>query len=299
MILSRKHIMASSIRYTILLCLCPTLVGCSIKGMVVSSMGGFFEDAVHSLQSEKDLELAEYSLASDIKLLDAMLRSKPGDRKLTTLAVQGRCSFAMAFAEEEAPERALALYRKAMKDGLGALDRVPGLSRSIAERDEEGLVESLSRIKRKDLPLFFWTLSAWASWVNASRDDPEAVSQVPLVERAVQWMIDREEDYFFGGPHLMAGVFYSCRPALLGGDPDKGRIHFQRCIALSQGRNLMARVLFAETYAVQTQDRALFGELLKGLEGTPESEPDELVLMNQVARRRGERLLLSEDELFF
>jgi len=291
--------MAPLIRYTILFCLCPTLVGCSIKGMVASSMGGVFEDAVVALQSENDLELAKYSLASDIKLLDGLLRSKPNDRKLVRLSVQGRCSFAMAFVEEEDPERALAIYRKAMTDGLGALSGSPSLLDSIAGRDGDALVDALLKSRQKELPLFFWTLSAWASWVNGSRDDPEAVSQLPLVEQALQWMIDRDEHYFFGGPHLMAGVFYSCRPSLLGGDPEKGRRHFERCIALSEEKNLMARVLFAENYAVQMQDRALFEELLQGVEKSSAAEQDELILMNQVARRRAERLLRETEELFF
>jgi len=270
-----------------------------MKGVMLSSMGWLFQDAVGALQSEEDLTLAEYSLASDIKLLDALLRSKPTDRVLSTLVVQGRCSFAMAFVEEEEPDRAVTLYHRAMRDGLRALEHVPGLIDSIDARNEDTFVESLSRVRRRDMPLFFWTVSAWAAWVNGSRDNPEATSQVVLVERAIGFLLNRDETFFFAGPHLMAGVFYSSRPTLLGGDPQKGRHHFERCIELSQGCNLMARVLLAEYYAVQMQDRGLFEEALADLEKSGATCPEELILMNQVARRRGARLFLEAEDLFF
>ena len=60
----------------------------------------------------------------------------------------------------------------------------------------------------------------------------------------------------------MAGVLYASRTVMLGGDPEKGRSHFERCIEISKGEHLIARVLLAEDEYI---NRVLIETLLKQL----------------------------------
>ena len=236
-------------RIGLLIAICA-MGGCSAKRLAGGLAKGFVNDAIVALEREEDLEIARYSLAADIKILDALCVSRPRDRELLSRTIQARCAFALGFVEEEDPARAARLYRKAMEDGFVRLDENAPFQRARESRNAEALAESLKGFKRRELPLLFWSVSAWAAWVNLSRDDPAATSQADLVREAIEHVLKEDEAFHWGSPQLMAGLFYASRPKLLGGDPDKGKAHFERCIEISEGHMLLAKVLLAEYYAV-------------------------------------------------
>ena len=101
-----------------------------------------------------------------------------------------------------------------------------------------------------------------------------------------------------GAPYTFLGVLNSLRPAALGGDPAQGRAYFERAIELSAGRDLMAKVLFAEHYARLNFDRALHDSLLtEVLEAEPEA--DGYTLGNLLAQQRAQELLANAGDYFF
>jgi isopentenyl diphosphate isomerase/L-lactate dehydrogenase-like FMN-dependent dehydrogenase len=83
----------------------------------------------------------------------------------------------------------------------------------------------------------------------------------------------------------------------MGGRPDVGRAHFERAVALSEGRNLLAKVMFAESYARLVFDRDLHDTLLGEVLSAPVQAPG-LTLMNTVAKGRARELLESADDYF-
>ena len=104
--------------------------------------------------------------------------------------------------------------------------------------------------------------------------------------------------YFHGGPELFFGVLLGGRSKLLGGDPARAKAHFERAVAASKGRFLMAKVLYARHYAVQVQDKKLFRRLLAEVEAAPPGLLPEQALANALARRRAAKLRVSADEYF-
>ena len=65
-----------------------------------------------------------------------------------------------------------------------------------------------------------------------------------------------------GMAQVYLGVLNSLRPEAVGGRPEQGRAHFERAIALSDGRNLYAKTLFAEYYARLVFDQEMHDRLL-------------------------------------
>jgi hypothetical protein len=86
-------------------------------------------------------------------------------------------------------------------------------------------------------------------------------------------------------------------PPTLGGKPERGRAHFERAIALSQGRNLMAQVEFAQRYARLTLDRPLHDQLLNDVVAADPVEPG-LTLSNVLAQARATEMLASASQYF-
>lgn len=96
---------------------------------------------------------------------------------------------------------------------------------------------------------------------------------------------------FFGG-------FYGARSKMLGGDPEKSKHHFERNLELTENKFLMTQMLYAKTYAVQTQNRELFERLLKIVLATPGDVLPEQRLANEVAKLKAQNLLEAADDLF-
>ena len=106
-----------------------------------------------------------------------------------------------------------------------------------------------------------------------------------LLQAMLTRLLELDEGYFYGLPHLLQAVHYASFAVALGGDPAQAQHHFMRAYALSQGRLLLVPLLEAQYYAVQVQDRALFTERLQHILEAPETLFPEQALLNAVARR--------------
>jgi len=83
----------------------------------------------------------------------------------------------------------------------------------------------------------------------------------------------------------------------MGGKPEIGREHFERAIALSKGKNLLCKVLFAKQYARLVFDRELHDRLLEDvLAADPEARG--FTLTNVLAQQQA-RILLAESDDYF
>ena len=114
-----------------------------------------------------------------------------------------------------------------------------------------------------------------------------------LLER----VIELDETYEGGGPHLYMGGLETVLPASMGGRPEKGRDHFERALVLSDGEFLMTRVIYAEQYARLVFDKALHDRLLNEvLAADPVVEG--MTLTNRIAQERARELLADSDDYF-
>jgi hypothetical protein len=86
-------------------------------------------------------------------------------------------------------------------------------------------------------------------------------------------------------------------PPALGGKPELGRAQFEQAIAISNNRDLMAKVEYARNYARLVFDQELHDRLLNEvLQASPE-EPG-LTLSNVLAQQQARRLLDSSKDYF-
>ena len=92
-------------------------------------------------------------------------------------------------------------------------------------------------------------------------------------------------------------VMESLLPPTLGGKPELAKKHFDRAIEISDGKNQMARVLYAEKYARMLFDRELHDELLNQVINA-DTGPQDQILINTLAKQRAAELLLDADEYF-
>ncbi len=113
----------------------------------------------------------------------------------------------------------------------------------------------------------------------------------------MQRVVALDEKYQDGAAHLYLGVIATTIPPALGGRPEVGRSHFEKAISLSEGRNLMAKLYFAKSYARGMYDRELHDKLLNEVLET-DAHAKGWTLSNLLAQQEAADLLKSADEYF-
>lgn len=275
------------------------ITGCSVgKSLIVRSVQPFFTDAMASIMTETDPEIARPAMATELKLLEGMILSSPNDRKLLTMAAQGFAGYAMLFYDQSDPEKAKVLYSRGLQYGRRALSNRDEVFIQPESRFED-FEKAIGSLRDEDIGTVYWTAIAWGGWINVSRTNPMALAEFPRVRLLMDWVAERNERYFFSGTNWFYGVYYSTLPPIVGGDTERSKLYFDKAIGQTEGRFLWGKLYYAQTYAVQTLNRPFFEKLLNEILDTETGELPEANLLNEVAKARAIELLKQADELFY
>ncbi|MFQ5481770.1 MAG: TRAP transporter TatT component family protein [Nitrospinaceae bacterium] len=273
------------------------LSGCSTQMMMVRLATPLVQGQYQAVYEEPDPELARQAVPANLKMLEGMLYLDPGNETLLLTLAEGFCNYAVSFVEEPYPQRAAAYYLRGRDFAARALTQAggPPAFYALGLREFEAAAKGLEPAQ---LPALYWMTRCWGGWVFLNQDKMEALVALSKMELAMTRVLQWQETFDHAGPHLFFGVFYASRPRILGGDPEKGRLHFERNLELTGEKFLMSQVLYAKLYAVQTQDRDLFDRLLHQVLDTPADAPARWRLVNAVAKVKARALLETADDYF-
>jgi hypothetical protein len=244
-------------------------------------------------------------------MLEGFYLQNPKDKQVLLLLTKSYAGYAFGFTEnqilankgsnqelyDKAENRAKLFYTRAKDYGIQLLS----LNRSFASAKNgsfEDFQKSLKSFGPRNVEELFWVGFAWGNYLNSHRDDVEAIVELPKAEAVMNRVLELDENYYYGGPHLFLGAFYGSRPELLGGNPEKSKLNFEKGIAASDGKFLMARVNMAQYYAVQTQDLVLYKKLLEEVVAGDAAALPEQRLSNELAKERAKILLKKKSQYF-
>jgi hypothetical protein len=204
-------------------------------------------------------------------------------------------AYAGGFVAE--PERAKHLADRAFGYARRATcERSPPLCAAIGQ-PFEAFSAAAGKIGAKDIDLLYGLASAWAGRIQQDSGDWNAIADLPKVQLLVERVLALNPNYAGGEPHMVLGVLHSLRPATLGGKPELGKAAFDTAIAQSQGKNLMAKTLYAQYYARLVFDQELHDRLLNEVVAAAPEAP-RMTLMNVLAQQRAKALLASGKDYF-
>jgi predicted anti-sigma-YlaC factor YlaD len=184
-------------------------------------------------------------------------------------------------------DRARRLYRSGRDHGLRGL----GLSAEQLRREPR---QTLARARRADVALLYWTGASWGALIALSKDDPEALADVPAVEALIDRALELDEGFDRGAIHTFLISYEMVRQGAAGDPAERARRHFARAVELSDGADAAPMLALAEAVCVPAQRRAEFEELLERalrVEGGDR-------LANLVMHRRARWLRSRMDRLF-
>jgi tetratricopeptide (TPR) repeat protein len=194
-------------------------------------------------------------------------------------------------------ERARVFYLRAKEYGMRILMKNKKFKEAM-DGDITAFREAVNTFDKDDVPAIFWTAFSWGSYVNITRTDVAGLADLSKVNALIEFVAEKNPSFYYGGAYLFLGTIEGSTPKSLGGNPDKAKEYFEKCLALNGGKFLMTQLYYARTYAVATQDQPLFESLLKKVE---EASPDilpEARLANIIAKKKARKLLAQSNELF-
>jgi len=272
--------------------------GCGItRKVAVGTITPILDETVRATYASRDVATVREAMPANLVLLRGLAASEPGNREIRTAAVQTYFSYANGFIEDEDPARAILLYREGLDLGREGLARRDWFRRAEAGRPLPDST-ALAKAEREDVPLLFWTVANWAALIGLTLSEPSAVAELPRVEAYLSRILELEPGYFLGMPHVLAGTILSMRPRMLGGQPEKGKEHFDEALRISQRRMLYFQVMRARYYCRQVLDEGCFDENLREALEAPDDILPEYRLMNRLAQEKARRLMEKRDELF-
>ena len=289
----------------------PLLVSaCSIKHVAVNKLGNALAGSGTTFASDDDPELVAGALPFALKLMESLLAESPRHTGLLLAASSGFTQYTYAFVAwpgdrafyenvEESKAlrlRARRLYARAYRYGMRGLDaRYPGFAAAFEGEPQT----ALARVHVRDVPLLYWTAAAQGLAISASKDDPEMIADLPLVEALLRRAEELDPGWQQGA---LPEVRISIDAAKVGIRPEdrKSRIlaSYEAALKFSAGRRASLFVSFAENSSLPAQNRTEFKQMLEralviNADAYPESR-----LANLVAQQRARWLLGRIDDLF-
>ena len=273
------------------------LSACSAGQLVVRSSQTILDSGVEAMNRETDPELARAAMPANLKLIEGMLLEDPQNEELLLYAAQGFYGYSYGFIELEDSERAQQLYRRCYDHAHEAL-HLAGLELNPETAAVADLEAATAKLGKAAVPALFWSASCLAKWIDLDRDDITSVANLASAAILMQRVLDLDENFYYGGPHMFFGVYYGGRSPMLGGNFAMSEEHFRRAGEINRQKLLMVDLLQAEYLYRQQLNRTAFHDTLQNILDAPQGLYPEMALVNAIVKQRAEYLLELEDEWF-
>ena len=260
------------------------------------SVGNLPNNLSRSMLNHDDPEVVAAGAPAYLLLLDALVLTYPDDEDFLMSAARLYGAYAGVFSQD--PEQAKLMADKAMDYARRALCEYDEDACTAVDSQVDTMVSMLNReFDDDDIAPFYSYAAARAGWIQANSDDWGAIAELSKTKALMQWIAGHDPEYDQGTLQVYLGVMETQVPPSLGGKPEVGRQHFERALEISQGKHLMAKVLFAKQYARLMYEQELHDRLLnETLVADPHAEG--LTLINRLAQRQAKTLLAESTEYF-
>ena len=267
----------------------------SCSSIVSSTANKLANNLAYTILNSDDPKTVKDGAPAYLLLMDSFLVD---DKDNTDLLLSGATlysAYASIFVEQ--PERAIRMSYRALNYSEQALCSIHSDLCKIREKDFSQFSQLVSQMQAQDLNAWYTFASSWITWIKANSDSMAAVAELPQATLIMEQVAKLDDAWKNGEVHLYLGVLNSLLPPALGGKPEQARKHFEQVLHYSQGKNLMAKVLFAEKYARLVFDQKLHDRLLNEVINA-DPYVENLTLMNVLAQTQAKELLASSSDYF-
>jgi predicted anti-sigma-YlaC factor YlaD len=284
--------------------------GCSIQSLATKKVADTLAGAGTTWSSDEDPELVGDALPFSLKLMESVLAETPDHEGLLLAAARGFTQYAYGWVAQEADElrdddygasqaaatRARKMYLRARGYAMRALEvRHPGIGKRLLEEP----VAAVAELRAEDVPVMYWMAAPWALAITLSKDDPETVADLPVVETLIDRAIELDESFDGGALHSFLVSYEMNRPGIRKEEAqERAKRHFERAVELSHNQVAGPFVAYAESISIPTENLVEFNTLIDRALAVDVDARPEWRLQNVLAQRRALWLRSRVGDLF-
>ena len=267
--------------------------GCSlIMANATSDMMGHLSDTI---LNNDDLAMVKQGAPAYLLMVDSMISKDPKNKTLLSTAAMLYTAYADLFVKDT--DRSKKMAEKALNYANQAICLDKKYACKLKSETFEDFEKIISKMKIENVPALFSLGNAWSAWIMANRSDFNAIADMAHIELIMQKVVELDETYKEGAAYLYLGTLATLLPPALGGKPELGKQYFDKAVTLSQGKNLMVKVLFAKSYAKMIFNRKLHDQLLKEVMAA-DPYVQGYTLINTWAKIQAQELINSANDYF-
>ena len=267
--------------------------GCS--QLVSNAKQDFADDLSATMLEQNDPETVKQAVPAYLILISSMIKGDPDNVELLVSGSRLYGAYASVFVEDRLRQKRLSTISFDYAHHAFCVHKPSACN--IRELSYYEFEQSLKQFARDDVQVLFALGSAWAGWLQANSADWNAVAELPRIKAIIQRVLELDPTMNNGDAYLYMAVMESFLPPAMGGKPELAKKNFEQAIEISDGSNLMAKLLYAEKYARLIFDKELHDELLKEVINA-NVEINESTLINSIAQHKARLLLAQSDEYF-
>nr|WP_321401407.1 TRAP transporter TatT component family protein [uncultured Desulfobacter sp.] len=262
--------------------------GCAVKSNMMTSLS-------RSILNNNDLDMVASGAPAYLIMVDSLIDQDPDSADMLSSGAQLYTAYSDVFVTDK--DRKKKLADKAMDYARQSICAARSDACDLKNQPFSAFSAVVKDMDEDELPYLFTLGNAWASWIMAHKDDFNALADISRIEAIMNRVIELDDTYKDGAAYVYLGTLATFLPPALGGKPEQGKHYFEKAISICQGKNLMAKVVYANLYAKMMFDRPLFDQLLKEV---LETDPniDGYTLINTYAQQQAKQLLNEADDYF-
>ncbi len=262
--------------------------GCA--SLVSNAASGLADSLSSGILNNDDPETVRAGMPSYMIMMDGFVHDNPDNPAMLGAAANLYASFGAVFVDD--PARASRITSRGREYALRGICITYEPACNWRKLTYDEFVATLDGLEAQHAEAAYLYSFATLAYLRAHSSDWNSLAELPQAEALVKRYLEITGDAAKGSAHMYLGVMLTLRPPALGGKPEEARVHFEKAIEMSGGRDLSAKVEFAKGYAKLLYDRELHDRLVaEVLESDPYA--DDLTLTNVLAQQ--EALLLQAD----
>jgi hypothetical protein len=260
-----------------------------------SATNGMAANLSTAILNQDDPETVRDGAPAFLLMLDSFIAGAPDDASMLAAGSELYAAYGVVFVNDD--DRADRLTTRALDYGQKSLCASNKVACGIEDLTFKEFELVLNKLEKKDAAsLFTFGLSSIA-FIKVHSSDWGAMAQLPRVESTLNRVQALDPQYQAVQVEHYLAVLNTIRPPALGGDFDAGKAHYERALALSDGKDLSINVDYARYYAKTLYDRELHDRLLNEVISAQPIQ-DGYTLFNTLAQREAQELLDAADEYF-
>lgn len=265
--------------------------GCA--GLVSGITSQLADDLAGSILNSEDIDTVREGVPAYLLMIDSFLRSDPDSVDLLLAASNLNGSFAVLVDD---PDRFRLLSNKAMRYAEHAACVSKSAICGARDMKYDDFERAVAAAKEQELDVLYAVGVAWVGRLQANSDDWAVIAELGRAKAVMARVLELDDTFENGSPYLYMGGMETLLPASLGGQPEAGRQHFEKAIAINPAY-LMTKVIYAEQYARLIFDQVLHDRLLNEVLNT-DPVAEGMTLTNRIAQERAQQLLDSSIDYF-